>query len=152
MLGMKFDLGTEKTANICLYHFSKQRRGTDLKLLIYTGKGDTSRKSIATISNDFTQRDSIEVYNTPDDLLKRLQVPRGNLDLILLLIDNQKDLEDLILLKNMFFNMPIVIVLPDRKKMTIRQGLKFYPRYIGYADSSLKDVTAVLKKITNTIR
>ncbi len=123
-----------------------------MNLLIFTSKGDESEKSKAKILNDFNHINSVEIYNTIETLLKRLKIPRENLDLMLLLIGNRKDLEDLISFKDLFFEIPIVLVLPDRKKMTVRQGFKFYPRYISYMDSTLKDVTGVLAKIHDNLR
>ncbi len=113
-----------------------------MNLLVFT-----SKKSEERILYNLGRIMRMEVYNNIKAFLKRFHVPKNNLDLMLLLIGNQKDLEDLITIKELFFDIPIILVLPDRKKMTVREGLKFFPRYISYMDSKQRDVEEVLKKI-----
>ena len=119
-----------------------------MKVLIFASRNDLSQKAAESIVNGFVNKNYAEVYFRLTSFLKRLHIPRGNLELILLLIGNHRDLESLIEYKDMLFDIPIILLLPDMEKMTMKQGLKLYPRYISCLNGSLDDVMDVLEKIS----
>ena len=45
----------------------------------------------------------------------------------------------------------IILVLPDRKKETLDQAYKLYPRYICEANNQYKELFLIVEKITKNI-
>jgi hypothetical protein len=63
------------------------------------------------------------------------------------LASSREDLEAILSIVELFYDLRIILILPDRKKETISKGLKLYPRYLSYADGDFSDVAAVLEKM-----
>lgn len=71
-------------------------------------------------------------------------------DLIVMLLPaDESDLSRIIGLKELFGDMPIILILPDREKETIALGYKLRPRFITYTESNFLDVATVLMKMKN---
>lgn len=73
-----------------------------------------------------------------------------NLMTILLPADIE-ELMRIIALQNLFGDIPIILILPDRQKNTIALGHKLRPRFVAYADGDFSDVATVLLKMKDKI-
>jgi len=118
-----------------------------VSILFYSGKSNKADKIFQIITEEQASREPIEVISTTEDLSTRLRRSRYDLSLIILLISSQKELEDLILLRDLVSDMPIILILPDRNRDTIHKGHKLYPRFLSYMDSDFIDVALVLNKM-----
>ena len=88
-----------------------------------------------------------EFYLTIDDLVNRLRHPKKDLTIAVLLADSQKELENILSVKDFFSDVRIILILPDRNKNTIIKGHTLFPRFLTYVDSDFNWVTAVLEKM-----
>ena len=91
----------------------------------------------------------IEIYRSVKSLSDRFHKPTYNLTTLILLAATQKDLTDLLHAHQLFNDIPIILILPDREENTILEGLKVFPRYMTYADGDFLDVSAVIGKMLN---
>ena len=63
------------------------------------------------------------------------------------MVANQEELMDMISMDDSFFGYRIILVLPDRRRETIRKGHKLFPRFLTFMDSDMELVGEVLKKM-----
>jgi hypothetical protein len=66
---------------------------------------------------------------------------------MVLLTGNRKDLVDLLHTKDLFFDIPMILILPDHEQETMNLGFKMIPRFISYGDDNFEDVKVVLEKM-----
>jgi len=116
------------------------------KFTIYCNKKNTGQ-GILNIIKTHVPADKIEAYQTIEHLSGRLFEPRGDLIIMVLMASSSQDLLDLLLIRDLFYDIPIILILPDRKKDTVKKGHKFYPRFISYMDSDFSDVSLVLSNM-----
>ena len=62
-------------------------------------------------------------------------------------VENHEELRDLIAVRPLFDDMRLILILPDRKKETLAQGHRLYPRFISHAGCEPADVGEVLAKM-----
>jgi hypothetical protein len=76
-------------------------------------------------------------------LIKSIGEPK----IAVLMVANQEELMDMISMDDSFFGYRIILVLPDRRRETIRKGHKLFPRFLTFMDSDMELVGEVLKKM-----
>ena len=64
-----------------------------------------------------------------------------------LLASDQQELTAFLGLTGWFWNVRILLVLPDRTKETVSAGLKLKPRFFTFADGDLREIGAILAKM-----
>ena len=121
-------------------------------ILIYyaencNGIGERLLQSI----NAAVPEESTEVYRTLENLSQRLCQPTYNLKAVVLLAANRLELSGIISIRYLLSNIRIILILPNRDKNTISEGLKLHPRFFTYTDSNFKDAIAVLEKIMGNL-
>ena len=62
---------------------------------------------------------------------------------------SQEELIDIIHIRELFRDIRIVLILPDREESTVAKGHRLYPRFFSYIDSDFKEIAAVLNKMLN---
>ena len=116
-------------------------------VLLFSKEIKEAAKKLQTVIESLVPKGEIEIYQTIESLSSRFHRPRGNLAILILLAASKKDLIDLLLIRQLFNDIPIILILPDRDKETILQGRKLFPRFISFADGDCLDVDAVLGKM-----
>jgi hypothetical protein len=91
-----------------------------------------------------TRSHALEVFHSIDELTIRFREPRGSLAVMIFIAGSRLDLVDLHSIKELFFDLPMILVFPDRNKETARLGFKLYPRFVTYCDGDFEDVKGVL--------
>lgn len=76
-------------------------------------------------------------------MLRRPERPEA----AVLLVSTRDELTSLLSICDLFSDIRLIILLPDRAEETISKGHRLYPRYLGYIDSDFSDVAAVLVKM-----
>ena len=87
------------------------------------------------------------VFHSIEDLARRLRHPRENAIIAVLLAGTEDELLELLSIRSLFLDIPVILILPDRKMETISKGRKLYPRFLTYADGDLSEIAAVLGKM-----
>ena len=59
----------------------------------------------------------------------------------------EKELLEIHSMRDLFRDIRIVLILPDRSGDTVSMGFKLFPRFVSYADGNFMDVAAVLNKM-----
>ena len=65
----------------------------------------------------------------------------------MLCASNTEELNALISQGDLFANTRLVLILPDRKLVTVGKALSINPRFINYTDGCVEDTKAVLGKM-----
>jgi len=89
-----------------------------------------------------------EVFRSIGDLSRRLCRPvYGGPTVAVLLAGNEEDLLNMVSIRHLFLDIPIILILYDREEDTTAMGYALYPRFLTYADSNPAEVAAVLGKM-----
>lgn len=88
----------------------------------------------------------VEVCHTIEEMSGRLRHP-DHPSMIILLAENREAVNRLCALRELMNDAGIVLLLPDSGKDTVAMGLKLFPRYIGYLNEDLSNLSPVLKKM-----
>jgi hypothetical protein len=94
----------------------------------------------------------IETHRKIESLNRRLRRLANNLDIAVLLASNKEDLLDLLALRDLFWNLRIILIIPYRKSETVAMGHMLRPRFLSYADGDFKDVAALLEKMLGYLK
>jgi hypothetical protein len=121
-------------------------------LIYYAENGNGIGERLLKAINATVPEERTEVYRSLERLSQRLRRPTYNLKGAVLLTTNRAELSGIISLRDMFRNVRIILILPDRDKDTISEGLKLHPRFLTDTDSNFKDVVAVLGKMMGDLR
>lgn len=118
-----------------------------MNLLVYTNGLNGAGVRLQRVIETEVSVDQIEIYRNVASLTRRLRRYRIDLNIAVVLASSREDLEAILSIVELFYDLRIILILPDRKKETISKGLKLYPRYLSYADGDFSDVAAVLEKM-----
>ena len=118
-----------------------------MTLIYYTPTSNSAGERLRKAINAVVPAKRTEIYRTIGSLSRRLRQPTYNLNIAILLAAGRKELSDLLSLRDLFRDIRIILLLPDRKKETISKGHKLYPRFLSYIDTDFTDVAAVFEKM-----
>ena len=123
-----------------------------MNLLLYATETGGIGKHIQRVIEGLVPEENTEIFRTIGSLSNRLRQPRCELAIAVLLASSSQDLLDLLSVSDLFDDLRVILLLPNREKDTIAKGHTLRPRFLTYADSNLSDVAAVLSKmLQNTI-
>lgn len=89
----------------------------------------------------------LEIVTTVHSLMNRLRMSVTGVSVLILAVDTRQRLVELLDVADRVSSFRVILILPERKKELISQALMLVPKYIGYADTDLCDMEAVLAKI-----
>lgn len=117
-----------------------------MQLIVYTNPADNSA---GLLQNEISKMPLLqaEFVHNHENLMQALRSHMVFRFVVVFQAAGQKDFIFLKSIKNILFDARLILVLPNREKDTIEQGCSLYPRFITYADSDHRDVTAVLNKM-----
>jgi hypothetical protein len=119
-----------------------------MKIILYLPWTDGIGKRLFGMIEKLVIADEIEVFRTIDSLAHRLRQPVFDLKIAVLLTTTRKELSEILLIKDLFQDIRIILILPDGDSDTISMGHKIYPRFISYIDSNFEDVAVALSNMT----
>lgn len=96
----------------------------------------------------------LDIVTTVHSLKSRIMMSVADVSVMILAVDTSQRLDELIAVAGMMSCCRVIVILPDRGKEIVSKALSLSPTYIGYADTDLYDVEAVIEKIhhMNVIR
>jgi len=114
-------------------------------VLIYsTGK---QGERLQRLVRDLVSKERLEVYDTLKVFSERLRRPMDDIPVAVILAASEEDLLTLLSISHLLYDVRFILVLPDREDITVAIGHSLRPRFMGYADSDFREVTAVLGKM-----
>ncbi len=123
-----------------------------MELLFYSSEKNGAGERVHDIIEGLVSEKEIGIYRTLESLTGRLlQLPR-NLSMAVILTTTPKEFEDVIMIRDLLFDIPIILILPDRNIETSLKGQKLRPRFSSYIDSDFTDVSAVLGKMLERLQ
>lgn len=122
-----------------------------MELLFYSSKKNGAGRRVQNIIEGLIPEEDIGIFRTVEALADRLRQFRHNLSLAVILARTHKEFKDVLLIRDLLSDLPIILILPDRDKNTISQGHSLYPRFLTYSDGDFTDVAAVLEKMLNNM-
>jgi hypothetical protein len=121
-----------------------------MQLLIYAPTGTPSAQKLLNQISFETSASPINIFESLHALTLRLRKPISTSLLAVLLPKDPQELTALIQMRHLLRLVRIVLILPNREMETISNSHILRPRYIGYSDSDMSDVAAVLNKMAQT--
>jgi DNA-binding NarL/FixJ family response regulator len=83
---------------------------------------------------------------------KRLRRPHRDVGIVLISVCDAIEMVRLYQLRPILLDMRLLLILPTRDAATVAWAHKLGPRFIAYADSSVKQIAAVLDKMLKAHR
>jgi hypothetical protein len=120
------------------------------KILYYAKSITKSGRHVQQIIEVLVPDGQIEICRTIGGLSAKLRQPGLGLYIIVILAADMADLDNLYDLRDLFSNLRIILILPDRHRGTISKGYKLYPRFLTFTDSNFKETRAVLGNLLET--
>lgn len=118
-----------------------------VELLFYSTIKQGAGARFQSIIEKLVPKEDIGIFRTMESLSSRLhQFPR-NMSLAVILAASQKELFELLLIRDCLKDIPLILILPDRESETISKGHKLYPRFISYLDSGFEVFEEVFRTI-----
>ncbi len=124
-------------------------------LFIYIPTREVDDTPLALSIAEWGPQFHIERFETVGDFEDRLKKPRYEPTCAMLFAPDRKDLVDLLSIKRLFRNIPIILVIPAKNHDTISMAHCLRPRFLSYfAPLSTKinteEILAVLHKMVQT--
>lgn len=118
-----------------------------MNYLFYSKNSNDLTHALLSVIKSVVPPGRLIFHQSMDDLLLKLHQLNNNIGIAVLMIDDREEFANLMHLKDLFADMRIILVLPDRERCTISKAHLLGPRYLAYTDSSFEDVKAVLQKM-----
>ncbi len=116
-----------------------------MNVLVYsTGKqGERLQRLI----RDLVPKERLEIYDTFEGFSERLHRPMDEIPVAVILAASEEDLLTILSISHLLYDVRFILILPDREDITVAIGHSLRPRFMSYADSDFREVTAVLGKM-----
>ncbi|NVM22393.1 MAG: hypothetical protein HWN68_11505 [Desulfobacterales bacterium] len=120
-----------------------------MNLLFYSPAKDGVGKQLQAVieSIESPTLEGMEIHRTIGSLSRRLCQATYNVAVTVILAATKEDLADALSIKELIWDIRIILILPDREEDTIAKGHTLRPRFLTYADGNFVDVAAVLHKM-----
>ncbi len=123
-----------------------------MKIILYDssedGKGNKHlQKTIESTISD----NPLEVFHRIPDLIRRFHRIPKEVDIAVLLAQSDEQLSELVVLKNIIEDVPIILALPKQDRAMIKKGYHLNPKFIDFMDGGFSNTSAVLEKMMNRI-
>ena len=118
-----------------------------MQLLFYSSGDGQNEKRLEAAVHKVIPESKIELFKRLDDLRERLRRPVEPDSIAVLSALNREELQQMQLLRRLLIEVYIVLVIPDRKKSTIKLAHLLLPRFLSLANSDFTDLKIVLDKM-----
>jgi hypothetical protein len=118
-----------------------------MQLLLYSSKDDQNAKRLETAVHKVIPESKIELFKRLDDFRERLRRPVEPNSIAVLSASNREELQQMQLLRGLLTEIYVVLVIPDRKKSTIKLAHLLLPRFLSQRNNNFIDLSKVLNKM-----
>jgi hypothetical protein len=119
-------------------------------MLVYATSNDGTKELLEKALELVLPKSRIESHESVESLKRRLLSPAGSDTVLLVMPDGKEDLEALMPIRNILFNLKTILVLPDKSEETVALGHRLRPSFLSYKDSDFSDVAAVVRKMARS--
>lgn len=96
-------------------------------------------------------KNKMELFNRLDRFWERLRMPVEPNSIAVLSASNREELQQMQLLRGQLPEIFVVLVIPDRKKSTIRLAHLLLPRFLSQQNDDFLNLSKVINKMYRTI-
>ncbi|MCJ7644323.1 MAG: hypothetical protein MUP28_07575 [Candidatus Aminicenantes bacterium] len=121
-----------------------------MQLLFYSREDDQNRKRLEAAVHKVIPKSEIELFKRLDDFRERLRMPIEPDSIAVLSASNREELQQMQLLRSLLTEIYVVLVIPDRKKSTIKLAHFLLPRFLSRKKDNFIDLGKVLNKMVRT--
>ena len=118
-----------------------------MDIILYSIAEDEAGKKLQRSIEMLVRGGNFEVFSTFNSLSLRLHQPLDGVRMVVLNASSKQDLIDIISLRDILWNIRVILVLPNRDAATTSMGHILRPRLISYTDSDSLEVVAVLSRM-----
>jgi hypothetical protein len=116
-------------------------------VIIYSAKhGEEDERLLQTVVTVVLEKD-ITICRTVDALSRALRRPWSCAEIVILLTSGTKEILDILSVKDLLWDMKIILILPDSSPDTVAKGHLLRPRFMSDCQGNFQDVAAVLKRM-----
>jgi len=121
-----------------------------MQLLLYSGVESEDNKRLEAAVQKVIPKGRIELFRSLMDLGERLRTPVEPDSIAVLSASSQKELRQMQSLRGLLPEIYVVLVIPDRKRSTIKLAHLLLPRFLSRQSDDFEDLGKVLDKISRT--
>lgn len=118
-----------------------------MRLLVYANGSDDAGKRLEDVIDTVAPGIDTEIYRTVENLSNRLRRRFGDLAVVVLRAASRKELQEILRIRDLLDDVPVLLILPDREAETFSEGLNLFPRFISFEDTDFTDVSTVLERM-----
>jgi hypothetical protein len=116
-----------------------------MNVIFYSTGGPGER--LQRVVQDVVPKERLEIYDTFNGFSERLHHPMDDMPVAVIVAASEDDLLTILSISHLLYDVRFILILPDREDATVAIGHSLRPRFVSYADSDFREVTAVLGKM-----
>lgn len=117
-----------------------------MNLLIYAPSIEIFEKIIRLDMEKLTSQLGIELHRSPETLKTSLNHPLKEIAIALLYVVSEKELAGLLQIKDLLWEIPIILVMTPTDKEAIKKAHLLRPRFLTDEKSNFKDIINVINR------
>jgi hypothetical protein len=114
-----------------------------MALIIYSSKTEDAGERLLSVIGLLIPENKLEVYRTISELSQRLRQPLFNPTIAILLATTREELQDILSIRDLLWDIKIILIVPDMNRGTVAKGHTLRPRFLCDCNSDFVDVAAV---------
>ncbi len=118
-----------------------------MRLLIYAREGGGAARRLETEVRGLDSCGLVDWSHDLEHLCRLLRTTRHADTIGLILAFDSSELAALLQMKELFRDIPLVVILPDRDAETVSKGYGLAPRYLDFLDGDLGDVAEIVRRM-----
>src|SRR4030067_3747613 len=118
-----------------------------MQLLFYSSGDGQNEKRLEAAVRKVIPESKIELFKRLDDFRERLRRPIEPDSIAVLSASKREGLQQMQLLRGLLTEIYVVLVIPDRKKSTIKLAHLLLPRFLSQKKDDFLDLSKVLNKM-----
>jgi len=115
-----------------------------MALLIYSTKTEDIGERLLSVIGLLIPENKLEVCRSIGELSQRLRQAVFNPTIAILLASSREELQDILSIKDLLWDIKIILIVPDMNRSTLAKGHTLRPRFVCDCNSDFVDVAAVL--------
>ena len=116
-------------------------------IIFYSTSNGEVRNRLLRIIQTVVSEENMKICRSIDALSKGLRKPRNDMNVAILHASTRTELLDFISLRDLLWDMKIILILPDSDPDTVAKGHILRPRFLSYCDNGFTDVAAVISRM-----
>ena len=121
-----------------------------MRLLFYSSRDDQNIQRLEAAIRKVIPDNKIELFRRLDDFMERLRMPIEPDSIAVLSASNREELQQMQQFRRLLPEIYVILVIPDRKKSTIRLAHLLLPRFLNQTNDDFLDLSKVLDKMYRT--